>query len=133
MAIASSQTTVSRLSSDLSYNAGSVAPAPMFMIRATTVKRDMQDAYRNFLVKLNQAWEKAGDRRRVIRRENVLGPSPVYTSATPLEKWSDRDDDGDVWELLEKAHGESECVACATTCSTASWTRRPSSSCSVQI
>ncbi len=85
MAIASSQTTISRLSSDLSYNDGSAAPAPMFMIRATTVKRDMQDAYRNFLVKLNQAWEKAGDRRRVIRRENVLGPSPVYTSATPLE------------------------------------------------
>jgi hypothetical protein len=108
MAIASSETSVTRLLSDLSYHAASFSPGPMFLIRVTTVKRDMQDAYRNFLAKLNQAWEKAGDHRTVVQRVNVLGPSPVYTSARPLAKWSERDSDADIWPLIEKAHGETE-------------------------
>ena len=108
MAIANSETSISRLLPDLSYNVDSVAPAPMYQVRVSRVKRDMQDEYRGFLAKLDEAWKKAGDRRHVIRRVSVLGPSTTYTSATPMEKWSERDGRGDVWDVIEKAHGENE-------------------------
>lgn len=108
MAIASSETSVSRLLPDLSYNIDSLTPAPMFRVRLSHVKRDMQDEYQGFLAKLNEARKKAGDGRHVIRRVSVLGPSTIYTSAIPLQKWADRDDQGGVWDMIEKAHGANE-------------------------
>ena len=108
MAIASSETSISRLLPDLSYNVDSLTPAPMYQIRLSRVKRDMQDEYRGFIAKLNEARKKAGDRRHVIRRVSVLGRSTMYYSAVPMEKWSERDDREGVWEMIEKAHGANE-------------------------
>ena len=88
MAIASSETTISRLMEDLSYNLKAMAPAPMIRVRVSEIKRDMQQDYRVFIAKVNEASEKAGDQRTVIRRTSTMGPSAVYTSATPFEKWS---------------------------------------------
>ncbi len=108
MAIASSETSIGRLLPDLSYNVDSLTLAPMYQIRVNHVKRDMQDEYRGVVAKLNEAWDKAGDGRHVIRRVSVLGPSTIYTSAIPMEKWADRDDQGNFWDMIEKAHGANE-------------------------
>ncbi len=108
MAMESSEITISRLMEDLSYNLKAMAPAPMYSIRVSEIKRDMQQDYRVFLAKANEAAEKAGDQRMVIRRTSTLGRSAVYTSATPFEKWSEWDDRGDFWQRMEKAHGPTE-------------------------
>ena len=108
MAVESSETTISRLMEDLSYNLKAMAPAPMIRVRISEIKRDMQQDYRVFIAKVNEAMEKAGDQRPAIRRLSTLGPSAVYTSATPFEKWSEWDDRGDFWQMMEKAHGPTE-------------------------
>lgn len=108
MAIASWETSISRLLPDLSYNIDSLTPAPMYQIRLSRVKRDMQDEYRGFIAKLDEARKKAGDRRHVTRRVSVMGPTTMYSSAVPMEKWSERDEGEGVWEMIEKAHGENE-------------------------
>jgi len=108
MAIESSETTISRLMEDLSYNLKAMAPAPMIRVRVSEIKRDMQQDYRVFIAKVNEASEKAGDQRTVIRRTSTMGPSAVYTSVTPFEKWSEWDGRGGFWQMMEKAHGPTE-------------------------
>ena len=106
--IANLDSQISRLLPELSYNNDGAASAPMYRVRVARVRRDMQDEYRGFVRRVNEARAKAGDTRKVVRRNVVMGDSPVYVSARPFSKFSELGGGEGLWELLEKAHGAAE-------------------------
>lgn len=107
-AVEHSENTINRLLPDLSYNADDLEPAPMYRVRRSEIHREMQPEYRLFLARVNEAWEKAGDSRTDVRRISAMGETAVYSNATPFTNWSEWDDAGDFWEMMETAHGEME-------------------------
>ena len=84
------------------------APAPYYTIMRGKVKPDMVDEYQMVISKIKEAQENAPVKRAGIRRRARFGPSWEFYSATPLSKWADLDEQGNLWENVAKTHGETE-------------------------
>ncbi len=108
-AILSVDTVVLRLLEELSTGLEGAMEMPQFLfIRRSEVRREMVPEYELFLAKVKEAREQVGDGRRSIRRVSVVGQTNIYSSATPFNKWSERDFGTTFMEMMSKAHGEEE-------------------------
>ena len=106
--IQSVDTEVHQLLEDLTTGLeGAVEPSQFVFVRLHEVKPEMVSEYRLFRAKVKEA-EQQADGRRVIRRVSVVGQSNIYSSATPFNKWSERDGRSSLMEFLSKTHGEAE-------------------------
>ena len=96
------------LDEERSWNLDKNARSPYYTIMRGKVKPDMVDEYQMVISKIKEAQENAPVKRAGIRRQARFGPSWEFYSATPLSKWADLDEEGNLWENLAKTHGETE-------------------------
>ncbi len=87
---------------------GAVEPSKFIFVRRVEVEREMVSDYQLFIAKVKEAQEGTSNGRRSIRRLSVMGPRNIYSTATPFNQWSERDEVPNFMEMMGKAHSEAE-------------------------
>ncbi len=103
-----SESKVYSLDEERSWNLDKNFQAPFYRIMRGKVKPDMVPEYLSVISKIKEARENAPVKQAGIRRSTRFGPSWEFYSATPMSKFGDLDDGGNLFENLAKTHGETE-------------------------
>ncbi len=109
-AIANQRTEVYAYDANASLNPKAADPPPAFInLQRTVLEPGMAGEYASALAKLKNAEEKAGDKRTIIRRNEIQGGAFVRYQAVLINKISDRDvDNPNAGDSLRKIYGNAE-------------------------
>ncbi len=109
-AVANQRTEVYAYDADASLNPRAVDPPAAFInLQRTVLEPGMAGAYAAALAKLKNAEEKAGDKRTIIRRNEIQGGAFVRYQAVIINKLSDRDvQNPNAGDSLRKIYGNAE-------------------------
>src|SRR5213593_12531 len=109
-AVANQRTEVYAYDADASLNPRAVDPPAAFInLQRTVLEPGMAGAYAAALAKLKNAEEKAGDKRTIIRRNEIQGGAFVRYQAVLINKLSDRDvQNPNAGDSLRKIYGNAE-------------------------
>jgi len=109
-AIVNQRTEVYAYDANASLNPRYVDPPTAFInLQRTELQPEMAGAYAAALAKLKNAEEKAGDKRTIIRRNEIQGGAFVRYQAVLINKLSDRDvQNPNAGDSLRKIYGNAE-------------------------
>jgi len=109
-AIANQRTEVYAYDENASLNPKVSGTPPAFInLQRTVLEPGMAGAYAAALAKLKNAEEKAGDKRTIIRRNEIQGGAFVRYQAVLINKLSDRDvQNPNAGDSLRKIYGNAE-------------------------
>ena len=109
-ATANQRTEVYAYDADASLNPKANDPPAAFInVQRTVLEPGMAGAYAAALAKLKNAEEKAGDKRTIIRRNEIQGGAFVRYQAVLINKLSDRDvQNPNAGDSLRKIYGNAE-------------------------
>jgi len=109
-AVVNQRTEVYAYDADASLNPKVADPPSAFInLQRTELLPEMAGAYATALAKLKNAEEKAGDKRTIIRRNEIQGGAFVRYQAVLINKLSDRDvQNPNAGDSLRKIYGNAE-------------------------
>ena len=109
-AIVNTRSEVYAYDADASLNPRAIDPPAAFInLQRTVLEPGMAGAYAAALAKLKNAEEKAGDKRTIIRRNEIQGGAFVRYQAVIVSKLSDRDvQNPNAGDSLRKIYGNAE-------------------------
>lgn len=107
--IVQSRVEVFRLLKDRSTRPRVFDPPPAHtLVFRTEVRPEMVPAYEEYLDKLKAAQEKVEGTPTATRRVAVLGPTNIYVTSVPFDKYAERDSWPPPVDVLRQAYGEAE-------------------------